>query len=230
MPTIVMASPKGGAGKTTAALLLATTLAKRGGQVTLLDADRNKPLAKWAKRPGVPQNLTVIDDVNEQTIVDTIDRAAESTPFVIVDLEGTASLTVAYAISRADMVIIPTKASQLDAVEAVATIREVKRHEKAFRITIPAVVMITQTNPAIRSRGLASIEASFVKNGVSLLDTRLYEREAYRAIFAFGGTLESLDPHQVRNIDAAIDNAAAFADEVLRLLKRLVTARTVEIA
>ena len=39
MPTIVFANPKGGAGKSTAAVILATQLARRGGKVTILDAD-----------------------------------------------------------------------------------------------------------------------------------------------------------------------------------------------
>ena len=49
MPTIVFASPKGGVGKSTAAVLLATELASHGGSVTMIDADPNKPLSQWAK-------------------------------------------------------------------------------------------------------------------------------------------------------------------------------------
>ena len=48
MPTIVFASPKGGVGKSTAAVLLATELASHGGTVTMIDADPNKPLSQWA--------------------------------------------------------------------------------------------------------------------------------------------------------------------------------------
>jgi cellulose biosynthesis protein BcsQ len=48
VPTIVFASPKGGAGKSTAALLLATELALKGAGVTILDADPNKPMSQWA--------------------------------------------------------------------------------------------------------------------------------------------------------------------------------------
>jgi chromosome partitioning protein len=44
MPTIVFASPKGGAGKSTAAVLLGTELAAKGGDVTIIDADPNRPV------------------------------------------------------------------------------------------------------------------------------------------------------------------------------------------
>jgi chromosome partitioning protein len=46
MPTIVFASPKGGVGKSTAAVLLATELAGFGAGVTLIDADPNKPVSQ----------------------------------------------------------------------------------------------------------------------------------------------------------------------------------------
>ncbi|WP_313228507.1 ParA family protein [Sphingobium yanoikuyae] len=44
MPTIAFISPKGGVGKTTAALLLASQLA-RGAKVSVIDADPNHPIA-----------------------------------------------------------------------------------------------------------------------------------------------------------------------------------------
>ena len=126
MPTVVFASPKGGVGKSTAAVLLATELSGSGADVTLIDADPNKPLSKWSKRPGKPSNLTVVSDVSEDLIIDTIEAAALKTPFVIVDLEGTASMMVGYAMSRADLVIIPVQGSHLDATEATKAIKLVR--------------------------------------------------------------------------------------------------------
>ncbi|WP_293483135.1 AAA family ATPase [Phenylobacterium sp.] len=45
-------SPKGGAGKTAAALLLALGLAERGARVALIDSDPNKPLVRWGDLPA----------------------------------------------------------------------------------------------------------------------------------------------------------------------------------
>jgi chromosome partitioning protein len=70
MPTIVFASPKGGVGKSTAAVLLANELASHGGTVTMVDADPNKPLSQWASRPGKPAKLTVLDNATEDSIID----------------------------------------------------------------------------------------------------------------------------------------------------------------
>jgi chromosome partitioning protein len=49
---------------------------------------------------------------------------------------------------------------------------------------------------------------------------QLHERDAFRAIFAFGGTLSDLPMAEVSNIPAAINNARAFAGEVVAILKR----------
>jgi chromosome partitioning protein len=120
MPTIAFVSPKGGVGKTTSAFLLATTFA-RLCEVTIIDADPNHPIETWALGGNTPDRLAIISDVDEETIIERIEDAASKTPIVVVDLEGTASKTVVYAISQADFVVIPTQGSQLDANEATRT-------------------------------------------------------------------------------------------------------------
>ncbi len=218
MPTIVFASPKGGAGKTTSAVILATELAARGATLTVIDADPNKPLSRWAKRPGKPETLTVLDDVTEDSIIDTIEAVAAQTSFVIVDLQGAASMMVGFAMSRADLVIIPMQGSQLDAAEAVKAIRLVRAQEKAFKRAIPFAVLFTRTSAAIRPRSLKSIEDMFAQSEIRMFGTQIHEREAYRALFSFGGGLSGLDPAQVTNIPAALANARAFVAEVVSIL------------
>jgi len=175
----------------------------------MIDADPNKPLSQWAKRPGKPENLTVLADVAEDSIIDTIEAVALKTTFVIVDLEGTASMMVGYAMSRADLVIIPVQGSHLDATEAAKAIKLVRAQERVFK----------RTSSAIRTRTLQSIEAEFAANNIPMLNAQLSERDAYRALFAFGGTLSGLDPAQVSNIAAALLNARVFTQEVVTMLK-----------
>ena len=204
MPTIVFASSKGGAGKSTSAVVLATELAGQGATVAIIDADPNKPVSRWSNRPGRPASLTVVADVTEDAILDRIDQASRQAAFVIVDLEGTASLMVGYAISRADLVIIPTQGSLLDATEAVKAIRLVRNMEKTAGKTIPTVILFTRTSAAIRPRSLQAIEAELAQSGVRVLETQMHERDAFKGLFAFGGSLADLDRSQVGNVAAAI--------------------------
>lgn len=220
MPTVVFASPKGGAGKSTSAVVLASELARKGARVAVIDADPNRPVTAWARRPGKPEGLTVVSDVTEENVIDEIEAAAASVPFVVVDLEGTASMTVAYAISRADLVIVPSQGSQLDAVEAAKAIRLIRQQEKAFGRTIPHAVLFTRTSAAIRPRTLQHIRGEFEARGVPALETQMHEREAFRAVFSFGGTVDTLAAGQVGGLDGAIRNARALGAEVVALLRR----------
>jgi chromosome partitioning protein len=218
VPTITFASSKGGAGKSTSAVLLATELAGRGASVTIIDADPNQPVSRWSRKPGCPDKLTVISSVTEETLIDAIDAAARKTAFVIVDLEGTASLMVAQAMSRADLVVIPTKGSELDAIEAIKVIKFIGRQEKAYNKAIPFAVLFTQTNPAVRPRTLKSLEHDMFQQGIPLFGTALHERDAFRAIFSFGGTLSGLDPNAVGGVPAALNNARQFTAEIVTML------------
>jgi chromosome partitioning protein len=228
MPTIVFASPKGGVGKSTAAVLLATELASHGGSVTMIDADPNRPLTQWASRPGKPEKLAVLAADAEDSIIDMIEKSALQTAFVIVDLEGTASMMAGYAMSRADLVIIPAQGSHLDATEAVKAIKLVKGQERAFKKKIPFAILFTRTSAAIRPRTLQSIEAEFRQNQIPMFGAQIHERDAYRAMFAFGGTLAGLDPSQVGNLPAARTNARDFAKEVIETLKASAPAKQPE--
>jgi chromosome partitioning protein len=118
---------------------------------------------------------------------------------VIVDLEGTASMAVTYAISRADLVIVPTQGSQLDAAEAAKAVKLIRQQERAFGRTIPYAILFTRTNAAIRPRTLQHIRDEFKNHNVPALRTPMHEREAFPAIFSFGGTLESLEPSHSRS-------------------------------
>jgi hypothetical protein len=135
--------------------------------------------------------------------------------------EGTASVMVAYAISRADLVIIPTQGSQLDSAEAGKAIRLIQQQEKAFNRKIPYAVLYTRTNPAIRPRTLKHIQEAFRRHGIFAYETHMHEREAYRALFSFGGTLTTLDPAQAPNLTEAKRNARAFARETVTMLRAM---------
>lgn len=219
MPVIVAAQPKGGAGKTTSVVILATELAQRGAAVTIIDADRNKPVVGWAALPGCPANVTVIGCLKEDEIIDEIENAAARTPFVFVDLEGTASVMTSFAISRADLVIIPMQGSQLDAGPGNAAVRQVKQQERAFNLKIPVRILLTRTNPKITAKEMAHIKKGIRDNGLPSFEKQLDERAAFKSIFSYGGTLATLDKKDVNGLAAARINASELAAEVAELLR-----------
>lgn len=215
MPTIAIASPKGGAGKSTTAVLLGTELAHENVPVTILDCDPNKSLTLWSEQGDLPPNINVISDISESEIVRTIKAHDVDHQVVIVDLEGVASRLVSRAISQADLVLTPMRATTLDATIGTRALQLIAEEEEALDRNIPHAVVFTMTK-AIQSRQHKGIEASLRGQGVDVIDPPLMERAAFSGLFAFGGNLHSMPPQG--NMDSARDNARAFALQVYRRL------------
>lgn len=219
MPVITFASSKGGSGKTTSALLLACEIAC-AKSVTLIDADPRKPITTWSKLPNKPENLTVISNESEQTILDEIEQAAARDPFVIVDLEGTASRLTSYAISQSDLVIVTMKEQQQDALAAIEIIKEIHRDMQAVRRVIPYAILFTQSKVVAKSRTARFISRQFRENPqVDTFTTEINERDAFSSIFSVGGSIRSLTPKEVNNLEAAINNVNEFTAETINKLK-----------
>ena len=219
MPVIAFANPKGGAGKTTSALLLASELAARGARVAIIDADPERWISQWGALPGKPATITILGDITEDTIVDQIEAAAAEAQFVVVDLEGTASLMVANAIGMADLVISPTQGASMDAKGAAKTIKLIRNQARLARRDIPHAVLLTRTSAAVASRALKNVRDQLDKAGIDIFETSIVERAAYRDILDYGGLLSDLDPSQVSNVEKALLNAREFAGEVVAKLK-----------
>lgn len=227
MPIISFANPKGGAGKTTSALLLAGELAARGAHVAIIDADPEKWISQWGRLPGKPDNLTIQGDVSEDSIVDLIETAAAAAQFVIVDLEGTASLMVANAIGMSDLVVIPAQGASMDAKGAAKTIKLIRNQERMARRPIPHSVLLTRTSAAVVSRALKNVREQLDQAGIDVFQTAIVERAAYRDIFDYGGLLSDLGAEQVSNVEKARENAREFAGEVIAKLKQAAAAAKV---
>lgn len=215
MPTIVIASPKGGSGKSTTAIILGTELAHAGADVILIDCDPNRSLTLWAERAPLPQRISVIKGIGESEIVRTIKENENDGCLIIVDLEGVASRLVSRAISQADLVVTPMRATTLDATIGVRALALIQEEEEALDRKIPHVVAFTMTK-AIKSKQHSAIAESLMDQGVDLVHPPLMERAAFSALFEFGGDLRSM-PAQ-GNMEGAIENARAFTAEIYRRL------------
>ena len=63
------------------------------------------------------------------------------------------------------------------------------------------------------------IEERFSELLVPIMETRLFDREPYRALLSFGGSLSSLKDKGMSNLPAALANAREFTAEVVERLR-----------
>jgi chromosome partitioning protein len=215
---VTLASPKGGVGKTTTALLLATMFIDRAARVAVLDCDPNQPLTRWAAEGRTAP--TVIGGIKTDSLLTIVDEEAARQDLVIVDLEGAASRLAGYAIARSDLVLVPMGASTLDAAEAARAVGLVKREEQLLRRPIACRVLFTRTGH-IPTKAEKAIKRDLAAAGVAMLGTHVAARVAFEVMFAERATLRELDPAKVNGLAAAIANAEALIDEVSMVLSDL---------
>ena len=217
MPVISLASSKGGAGKTTTAIILGTELAE-GTDVILIDADPARRLTRWSEIAPVPKRLRVVTSRGERAIQDEITEAAREAAFVLIDLEGSASRLTSFAIAESDLVIVPTGDEQQDADEAIDTLAQVRMEGRARRREIPAAILFVRTNAAVKSKLEKHINAE-LRRATRAFATELHRRTAFSSLHNAGAGLRQLDPADVNGIPKAIANAQAFAAEVVDMLE-----------
>ncbi|MDQ0454755.1 ParA family protein [Rhizobium paknamense] len=218
MPVISFANAKGGAGKTTAALLLATELAHQGYRITILDADPQGWISQWAALSSPHQNIEVISHVTIGSLQGHIREGRGNSDYVIIDLAGARDAIVTMAIGLSDHVMIPVQGCAMDAKGAAQILDLIEQMRVAGNLVIPHSVVLTRVASMVTTRALLAIKGLLAARGVNVINTPIAERNAFRDIFETGGTLYSMDPAKVSNLDRAQENSRAFASEVMRLL------------
>ncbi len=220
MPNIAFISPKGGAGKTTAALLLALGLAERGARVALIDSDPNKPLVRWGALPGRPEAITVHAAPTVQDIRDAAQEARRREPeWIIVDTEGSVRGAMIFAALRFDLVLTPLNGSAMDAVEAIKAAELVASFGRRADNHLPHHCLLSRVPAALKPRSLATVVGMLRAQDIDILPTPLIEKEAFRALFELGGDLAGLEAQGVSGVTAARRNIEAYVEAVAALVK-----------
>ena len=136
---IVIANSKGGVGKSTIAVHLAAWLHKQGYSVTLADCDTQQSSSVWINEavPGV--KAVRIADPSE--ILNELPALRKEADFVVADGPGSQTETSRALLLRADLAIVPCKASMLE-VRALAKATEVLRQSQDIRSGNPKAVIV----------------------------------------------------------------------------------------
>lgn len=219
MPVIVAANPKGGSGKSTACLVVGTTLASQGASVRIIDADPQRTLARWSEGSSVHRNIVVTPLPGEDLTV-MIDRLQSDFQFVLIDVQGSANQEMVSAMSRADLVLIPMQAKTADADVATRAISLLRTQENLFKRKIPHAIVFMRTSPIIVTREEKQIRQNIALAAVPRFGTSLNERTAFSHIFAYKRALAELNTKETNGLGEAQQNAIEVTAEVVQLLRQ----------
>jgi chromosome partitioning protein len=189
MPVIVIANPKGGAGKSTLATNLAGWLARQGHAVMLGDVDRQQSARQWlALRP--PQLPAIRGwDVDAEAIV----RPPRGTTHVVLDTPaGLHGKRLEAVLKIADQVLVPLQASLFDIQATHGFIQALQAHRRAPEIAMGLVAMRVRDHTLAYEQlqhWLATLPLPMV---AALRDTQNYVQLAARGL-----TLWDVGPSRV---------------------------------
>ncbi len=219
MRIIAFISPKGGAGKTTAALVLALGLVERGQRVAMIDSDPNKPLIHWSKLASPPDGLTIHPAPMAEDIRDAHREAQRRDPdWILLDTEGSVRGAMAFTALRPDLILTPLAGSQLEANQAIKAAEMVREFGQRGGRFLPHRCLLTRIPAAIRPRSLKAVVEQLRQHQIEFLPTALLEKEAFRALFFIGGSFASVEAAGVTGTAAARKNADAYVEAVLDLM------------
>jgi chromosome partitioning protein len=136
---IAIANSKGGVGKSTLAVHLAAWLHEQGHRVTLADCDTQHSSSEWI-REAVPE-INAVTLANPDVILNELPLLDQDADFVVADGPGSLTETSRALLLRADLGIVPCKASMLE-VRALAKATEVLRQAQDIRGGMPSAVIV----------------------------------------------------------------------------------------
>jgi chromosome partitioning protein len=116
---IVVSNVKGGVGKTTTAVYLAGAAAQRTSDaVYLVDADRQGSSAEWFETMPI-EGVELVEAPSERTVSKAMER---DDGIAVVDTPPGDERIVRAALTRADALVIPTRAGGVEPNRVVATL------------------------------------------------------------------------------------------------------------
>ena len=141
MPVIVVANPKGGAGKSTLSTNVAGYYASRGHAVMLGDVDRQQSARTWLSlRPAGLAKISAWEVAHDAVV-----RPPKGTTHVVLDTPaGLHGKRLDEVMKQADKVLIPLQPSIFDIHATHAFVRELLAHKRGERVQIAIVGMRTR--------------------------------------------------------------------------------------
>lgn len=172
---------KGGVGKTTTAIALATAAARRGYEVKVYDADEQGSATLWAdsaEEAGDPLPFPV-DPINDTRIKSLKDGGSV---WYFIDC-GPSGKALDAAKGKADFVVIPTTPAGLDMQQTWITADNLGESGK------PYAILLTRTRP--HTLALAAVEEQMKARDASYFEAQIPLREDVKNFFgqSFGSDL-----------------------------------------
>ncbi len=205
---ILIASEKGGTGKTTVATNLAAMRAQKGAEILLIDTDPQGSASYWSGVRDESHNPHPIYCTQKFGSIDTeVRKLASKFQDIIIDAGGRDSKELRTATLVSHKLYVPVQSSQFD-IWSIAEMERIVGRAKEFNPELLARVLINRAspNPQVKETEEAR-EIMQELEAIKLCDIKLVERIAFRRAAKFGVAVNELngkdrDPKAIAEMSA----------------------------
>jgi len=187
MLTIALISQKGGVGKTTIALHLATAFASTNKRTLLVDLDPQTSAAEWKDARQMEQPYVMA--VPSSRLAKTLETARENqADVVILDTAPHSEGTALEAARAADLILVPCQPSIMD-LRAMRKTADLLNYSKKLTY---AVLNEVSAIGSVADEAARAITAQF---GFPVCPVRIGQRVAFNRCLLTGQTAQEYDPN-----------------------------------
>lgn len=190
MPVIVIANPKGGAGKSTLATNVAGLLARQGVRVMLGDIDKQQSSRRWlAQRPSSMPPIEGWDTGDDPVL-----RPPRGVTHVVLDTPaGLDGRRLDAVLKLADKVLVPVQASIFDIQATHDFVNALVAHERAPRMAVGVVAMRVRDHTIASDRLHEYLAGLPVPVITALRDTQNYVHLAAQGLTLWDVTVSRVE-------------------------------------
>ena len=154
---ITVAQQKGGAGKTTLAVNLATLLMKQGQRVALLDTDPQGSLGRWfmTRRAALGDAGVDFSTSSAWGVSYEVEKLRKLVDVVIVDTPPKVDSDLRPALREADVILVPIAASLVDLWATEGVLDLARREGKRPKLVLNRVRGGTRLDAEVRAAAAA---------------------------------------------------------------------------
>lgn len=198
MKTILVASSKGGAGKTTLATNLAAHFALEGKRTVLVDADPQHSSTHWAERRAELESAVLpIDAGRKKAWRGALPDDAER---VVIDAPaGSMAEDLESFIELADAIVVPVLPSALDIEATVGFLNSLSKVPRVHKRKLPVGLVVNRSKPWTNTSQQA---VEMLKSWPYPVVAQLRDTQAYVVLAGLGRSLFDYRSAQVREHQA----------------------------